>query len=43
MLKISLISLFVAIMTTFTIAASYMPVPPQVEGSRSAMLVAELD
>jgi hypothetical protein len=28
MLKVSLISLFVAIMATLTIAASAMPVPP---------------
>lgn len=41
MLKLSLIALFVAIMATLTIAASAMPVPPQIEGS-SAVLVAEL-
>lgn len=43
MLKLSLIALFAAIMTTLTIAASAMPVPPQIEGSRSIVLVAELN
>jgi hypothetical protein len=43
MLKLSLVALFVAIMTTLTIAASAMPVPPQIEGSSAAVLVAELD
>lgn len=43
MLKLSLIALFVAIMTTLTIAASAMPVPPAIEGSRSVMLVADLN
>ena len=43
MLKLSLIALFVAIMGTLTIAASAMPVPPQIEGSRTAVLVAELN
>lgn len=42
MLKLSLIALFVAIMGTLTIAASAMPVP-QIEGSRTAVLVAELN
>ena len=41
MIKISLIGLFVSIMATLTIAASAMPVPPQIEGSRT-VLVAEL-
>lgn len=41
MLKFSLIALFVAIMTTLTIAASAMPVPPAIEGA--TILVAELD
>lgn len=43
MLKISLITLFVAIMSTFTIAASSMPLPPEIEGSRATVLVAELN
>ena len=43
MLKLSLIALFVAIMATFTIAASAMPVPPQIEGSHATVLVAELN
>lgn len=30
MLKFSLVALFISIMATFTIAASAMPVPPQV-------------
>ena len=41
MIKISLLALFVSIMTTLTIAASAMPVPPQIEGSKP-VLVAEL-
>jgi hypothetical protein len=41
MIKVSLIALFVSIMATLTIAASAMPVPPQIEGSK-AVLVAEL-
>jgi hypothetical protein len=40
MLKLSLVALFVAIMATLTIAASAMPVPPQIEGS--TILVADL-
>jgi hypothetical protein len=42
MLKLSLVALFVMTMATLTIAASAMPVPPQIEGSRSAVLVADL-
>jgi hypothetical protein len=42
MLKLSLVALFVAIMTTLTIAASAMPVPPSIEGAHSTVLVAEL-
>ena len=41
MIKVSLISLFVSIMATLTIAASAMPVPPQIEGAKP-VLVAEL-
>jgi hypothetical protein len=43
MIKLSLIALFVSIMAMLTIAASAMPVPPQIEGSQSVLLVAELD
>lgn len=43
MLKLSLVALFVAIMSTFTIAAASMPLPPEIEGSRSSVLVAELN
>lgn len=39
MVKVSLIALFVSIMTTLTIAASAMPVPAQVDELRA---VAEL-
>lgn len=42
MLKVSLIALFVSIMATLTIAASAMPVPPQVAAAQP-VLVAELD
>ena len=41
MLKVSLVALFVMTMATLTIAASAMPVPPQIEGSR-AVIVADL-
>ena len=41
MIKISLVALFVSIMTTLTIAASSMPVPPQIVGNETT-LVAEL-
>lgn len=40
MLKVSLIALFVAIMTTLAIAASAMPVPPP--AGAAEVLVAEL-
>lgn len=40
MLKLSLIALFVAIMTTLTIAASAMPVPPE---TGATVVVAALD
>jgi hypothetical protein len=43
MIKISLIALFVSIMATLTIAASAMPVPPQIEGPQPVLLVADLD
>ena len=41
MLRFSLVALFVAIMTTLTIAASAMPVPPAIAGA--TLRVAELD
>lgn len=40
MIKVSLIVVFVSIMATLTIAASAMPVPPQVDDA--TILVAEL-
>lgn len=43
MIKILLIALFASIMATLTIAASAMPVPPQIEGSQPVLVVAELD
>lgn len=33
MLKLSLIALFAMSMATLTIAASYMPMPPDIEGA----------
>ena len=42
MLKISLVALFVSIMATLTIAASAMPVPPQIEGAKPILVVADL-
>lgn len=38
MIKVSLIALFVSIMATLTIAASAMPVPPQIEGSKAVLV-----
>jgi hypothetical protein len=43
MIKLSLIALFVSIMAMLTIAASAMPVPPQIEESHPVLIVAELD
>ena len=40
MLKISLVALFVTIMGTLTLAASAMPVPPEVQ-SRPTIQVAD--
>jgi hypothetical protein len=44
MLKLSLIALFVMSMATLTIAASYMPMPPDVEaaGMRATVAMAEI-
>lgn len=38
MVKVSLVALFVAIMTTLTIAASAMPVPPQTAGAQPVLV-----
>jgi hypothetical protein len=43
MIKLSLIAVFVSIIATLTIAASAMPVPPQIEGWHPVLVVAELD
>jgi hypothetical protein len=40
MLKFSLIVLFITSMATLTVAASHMPVPPDVQAHHSAPLLA---
>ncbi len=38
MLKLSLIALFAMSMATLTVAASYMPTPPQIRGTANIEL-----
>jgi hypothetical protein len=42
MLKLSLIALFAISMATLTIAASYMPVPPDIAGNRATVALADI-